>query len=319
MRKLLQILTTILFTSSLAFAGGPSFETTWNPTNIFEKVYNGADYNYTVNYTASREYNFTTTESTLVEINYSTTSITSLVINNNSFVVSVNNVVTTTSSIVGYSLNLANSTFTGTVSGTFKLANINNLYFSGTLPFTFVIENLSLSNVSVLGISTNGNVTSITSPVNITINGSGFASGATATINGVSVSVVSTSANRIVVSLPAGVITSTSANVIVKNIGQFASTAFTVTPTSISPTVTSFVFQEKSTNSGFKIFPNPVTNGEFNVENAELGTNLIIYNSQGLVVYSQKIVSETTSVKTTLLKGIYLVKVDKEVSKFIVE
>ncbi len=74
-------------------------------------------------------------------------------------------------------------------------------------------------------------------------------------------------------------------------------------------------------NDKFSIYPNP-TNGEFIVLSQLSTTNselLTIFNAQGSVVYSQKIVSENTPINANLIKGIYLVKVGKATSKLVIE
>lgn len=45
----------------------------------------------------------------------------------------------------------------------------------------------------------------------------------------------------------------------------------------------------------------------------------MIYNAQGTVVYSQKLVSETTAINANLASGMYLVKVGKQMIKLMVE
>lgn len=172
-----------------------------------------------------------------------------------------------------------------------------------------------ISNASVTGIITSGNITTITSPVTITINGTGFAQGATVTVNGVSLNVVSVTSNGIIATLPVGVITSTSAiNVQVANPNQAASVSVSITP--IDATITSTNLPSYQSTK-FTIYPNPVLNGELRIENG-VGA-LQIYNAQGSVVYSSIITSETTTLNLNLAKGIYLVKVGNQASKLVVE
>ncbi len=75
----------------------------------------------------------------------------------------------------------------------------------------------------------------------------------------------------------------------------------------------------QSTN--LTMYPNP-TKGKFSVLTQLSTTNselLTIFNAQGSVVYSQKIVSENTQINANLIKGIYLVKVGNVSKKLVVE
>lgn len=69
----------------------------------------------------------------------------------------------------------------------------------------------------------------------------------------------------------------------------------------------------------FFITPNPVFNTDWKVENTEFGLTMYLYNSQGLVVYSQITASNTTFVKVKLSKGIYLLKIGNKTKKLIIE
>ncbi|TAF77881.1 MAG: BspA family leucine-rich repeat surface protein [Bacteroidetes bacterium] len=73
----------------------------------------------------------------------------------------------------------------------------------------------------------------------------------------------------------------------------------------------------QSTN--LTIYPNPVTNGEWKVENGEVGATVYVFNAQGAIVYSQIIASTTTEVSSKLSSGIYLVKVGTQMVKLVVE
>lgn len=71
----------------------------------------------------------------------------------------------------------------------------------------------------------------------------------------------------------------------------------------------------------FNIFPNPNANGElFTIVNLDWKTKnvIMIFNAQGTLVYSQKLVSETTLINANLAPGIYLVKVGEQTKKLVV-
>ncbi|TAF72821.1 MAG: T9SS C-terminal target domain-containing protein [Bacteroidetes bacterium] len=68
----------------------------------------------------------------------------------------------------------------------------------------------------------------------------------------------------------------------------------------------------------FIIYPNPVNGNEWKVENGEIGASLYIFNAQGLLVYTQNIVSEKTLINEKLASGIYLVKIGIHISKLVV-
>ncbi|TAF73932.1 MAG: T9SS C-terminal target domain-containing protein [Bacteroidetes bacterium] len=74
-------------------------------------------------------------------------------------------------------------------------------------------------------------------------------------------------------------------------------------------------------SNSFSIYPNP-TSGAFTIEGFDklsLTTSVEIYNAIGGLVYTQKLVSETTVINANLAKGIYLVKVGNETKKLVVE
>ncbi|TAG59395.1 MAG: T9SS C-terminal target domain-containing protein, partial [Cytophagales bacterium] len=75
--------------------------------------------------------------------------------------------------------------------------------------------------------------------------------------------------------------------------------------------------QTESLNT-LTIYPNPTTEA-FKINNAKIGSNLIIFNAQGSAVYSQKLVSETTIITENLVSGIYLIKVGNQSVKLVVE
>ncbi|TAF77874.1 MAG: T9SS C-terminal target domain-containing protein [Bacteroidetes bacterium] len=67
------------------------------------------------------------------------------------------------------------------------------------------------------------------------------------------------------------------------------------------------------------VYPNPVVNGEWRMENGEVGAMMYVFNAQGAIVYTQSITSTTTEVSAKLSSGIYLVKVGKQMVKLVVE
>lgn len=95
-------------------------------------------------------------------------------------------------------------------------------------------------------------------------------------------------------------------------------TANGVAMQSIVETVTGIANASVETST-FGIYPNPTSNGEWRIENGELGATMYVYNAIGVVVYSQKITSTTTFVNADLPKGIYFIKVDKKTAKLIIE
>jgi surface protein len=181
--------------------------------------------------------------------------------------------------------------------------------------------NISVQVASVSGITTNGNVTSITSSVTITINGTGFVQGASITVNGVALSVVSVTSTSMIVTLPAGVITTSGAvNVQVSNPNQVESAVVSIVPTEVSNPTS--IDSNVSISKSLKIYPNPVTNGEqFFVEIGEgsIDNVLMIYNIQGVLVHSQSIAASITKVASTLPSGIYLLKIGLLTKKLVIE
>lgn len=79
-------------------------------------------------------------------------------------------------------------------------------------------------------------------------------------------------------------------------------------------------------STSFSIYPNPSINGEpFVIKNGEWkrpltpeGGILTVYNAQGAIVYTQKIVSESTLINANLVSGIYLVKVGTASVKLVI-
>lgn len=91
-----------------------------------------------------------------------------------------------------------------------------------------------------------------------------------------------------------------------------------VTDSLVIATITSTI-KSNVENFNFKIFPNPVTNGELKIGNVSIGEMANIYNSQGEIVFSQKIVDTTTTLKFILPKGIYMLKIGTETKKLIID
>ncbi len=185
-----------------------------------------------------------------------------------------------------------------------------------SIPFTIA---LTTSTATVSGVSVNGNVSSLANGGVITINGSGFQIGIMVSINGQAMSNVTVvSGNMIVVNIPSGAVNGTTLGVTFQNPNQVAVSVANPTITDATTTSTNLPIYQ---SSNLAIYPNPNV-GEFSIiyslptMNSEL---LTIFNSLGSLVYSQSIVSEITEVKTTLAKGIYLVKVGNAVKKLVVE
>ncbi len=180
--------------------------------------------------------------------------------------------------------------------------------------------NTSVPVATVTGIVTIGNITTITGPTLITVNGLGFSSRANITINGVAVPVVASIGNNtLIINLPVGVITNTGAvNVQVSNPNQVPTASVLITPTDATMTSTNLPTYQ---STSFSIYPNP-SNGEFSVNIQQPTTNtelLTIFNALGSIVYTQKIDSENTQIKADLAKGIYLVKVGNRSKKLVVD
>ncbi|TAF72223.1 MAG: T9SS C-terminal target domain-containing protein [Bacteroidetes bacterium] len=245
----------------------------------------------------------------------------------------------------------ANPVFTGSIAGILNSDNISALFSSvatqtsnvGVYPITataiganinnyqFSIINSQLSittapsSASVSGILSAGNVANATSPTSITISGTGFVQGAMVTINGVVLTNVTVvNGNTIIATLPAGATTSNNVNISVQNPNQTPSISSSVLVKDITLSTNLPAYQ--STN--FSIYPNPTYNGEFIVENSDWrnGSSLtsevgimMIYNAQGALVYSQKIVSSQTFIKTNLASGIYFVKLGRQSVKLRIE
>ncbi len=174
------------------------------------------------------------------------------------------------------------------------------------------------STSTATGISVLGNIVTITSPVQITINGIGFTPSTNVTINGVLVPVIAViGSNTIIAVLPVGVITSTGTVTIqVQNPNQAASTTVSITPRDATLTSTN---QSIYQSTNFSIYPNPSTSGNFTIKSENFENGLIIFNAQGALVYSQKLTSNITQINANLISGIYLIKVGKVSQKLVVE
>ncbi len=75
----------------------------------------------------------------------------------------------------------------------------------------------------------------------------------------------------------------------------------------------------KSQSAKLEIYPNPTSDGYFNLKNATLGATMYIYNAMGSVIYTQKIFSENMQINAKLVRGIYFVKQGNESIKLAVD
>lgn len=170
---------------------------------------------------------------------------------------------------------------------------------------------------TVIGIYTLYDVISITSPINITINGSGFEQNVLVTINGVVLPVVMVMPNSIVVSLAEGIIKNDRvANITVQNPNQTPSSISVIIPTIIS---TSFNQNEINRYNNISIHPNPSQNSTFSINNVKKATQLVVFNPTGNLVYSKEIDEGSSIINTSLPPGIYLVKVGSKILKIVLE
>ncbi|TAF73151.1 MAG: BspA family leucine-rich repeat surface protein [Bacteroidetes bacterium] len=208
----------------------------------------------------------------------------------------------------------SNETVSG-ISG--KSAGVYTVTVSGTcgsvVSNAATIVGLAISSATVSGISANGSLTSATS---ITISGTGFVNGATITVNGVSISNFTVvNSTSIIATIPAGTLLASNNVVLVQNPNQVASANSPVVITVVSLPTNLPTYQSTS----FSVYPNPVVNGEWRMENGEVGATMYVFNAQGTIVYTQSITSTTTEVSAKLSSGIYLVKVGKQMVKLVVE
>jgi hypothetical protein len=206
-----------------------------------------------------------------------------------------------------------------TISGIVKQVGIYTVTVTGTcgtvVSNAASIVGIAISTASVTGLIFEGGKIPSTFPASATLTGIGFASGITVTINGVTVSVVSVSENAVVVNLTSGIITSNLVRVQVTNQNQTNSEF-----ANLNIAIVNGFETDKKINL-INLYPNP-TSGFFTIEGfgySSLTNEIEIYNSQGVLVYSQKLDSGTTTINISLSKGIYLVKVDRELKKLVVE
>lgn len=171
-----------------------------------------------------------------------------------------------------------------------------------------------ISNATVTGASANASLVNATS---ITISGNGFVNGATVTVNGVAISNYTVvSGTTILATFAAGTLLASNNIILVQNPNQVASANAVIMITDVTLGVNSTF---SIINSQFSIYPNPVVNGEWRIENREVGEKMFVFNAQGSVVYSQTLVSNSTLLNTNFAKGIYLVKVGNATKKLVVE
>ncbi|TAG55503.1 MAG: T9SS C-terminal target domain-containing protein [Cytophagales bacterium] len=166
---------------------------------------------------------------------------------------------------------------------------------------------------SISGVSANGALTSATS---ITITGTGFVNGATITVNGVALSNFTVDGTTIIATIPSGTLLSSNNVILVQNPNQVASANTSVVVTDVTLKLNTLTHEH---SNSLTIYPNPSANGEFRIENGELGARMYVFNAQGSVVYSQTITSTSTEVFANLSRGIYLVKVGNASKKLVVE
>ncbi|TAG55502.1 MAG: T9SS C-terminal target domain-containing protein [Cytophagales bacterium] len=108
--------------------------------------------------------------------------------------------------------------------------------FCGSLVRNILVQ--ETATVSVSGISASGNPSNSTSPLSITVSGSGFINGATVTINGVAINQVTVQdANTIVATLPSGLTLPLSVSI--QNPNQVATTSISIAPIDVTIPVAS--------------------------------------------------------------------------------
>ena len=77
---------------------------------------------------------------------------------------------------------------------------------------------------------------------------------------------------------------------------------------------------EKKTEPGLKIYPNPVTNGEFFISGIKNNSEVHIYSLNGQVVQTVKNVSDKDRILLKKLpKGVYIIKTQDQATKIIVK
>ncbi len=309
-----------LLNSFAVTAVGTSLAYVWNTgnSNTMISASTAGNYMVTVSGTCGNAVSNTATLTTLLGTSIITQPVSATVCSglSNSFAV------TAVGTSLAYVWNTGNSNamisastagnYMVTVSGTCGNAVSNTA--------TLTVNNCQ-TQVTVTGLSASANLSSTTSAILVSILGSGFQNGATVTVGGVVLTNVVVSGNMITGSIPAGstVANPTAPSILVAQLGLTPSASSS--PTVVVVSSPTYLLNSIASNEAISIYPNP-TNGEFIVLSQLSTTNselLTIFNAQGSVVYSQKIVSENTQINANLIKGIYLVKVGNTTSKLVVE
>ncbi len=272
------------------------------------------------------------TSPAVVSFVYTPTSLTSILsniivtINGNNF---SNGATVTLGGVALTNIVVSSTVITGTIPAGSTIINPNNPSIvvqnfgapvaTPSQPQVIVFTDPSIPvSATVSGISASANLDNTTNPISVSIVGTGFQNGATITVGGVVLTNVIVVGNVITGTIPAGstIINPSNPAIIVQNVGAAVAVPVVI-PVVITTSTNQLIYQSTS----FSIYPNP-TNGEFSVLSLLPTTNselLTIFNAQGIVVYSQKIVSEITQINANLAKGIYLVKVGNMSKKLVVE
>ncbi|TAF77880.1 MAG: T9SS C-terminal target domain-containing protein [Bacteroidetes bacterium] len=298
-------------------ASGTSLTYQWFKDNVSISEANAAMYNATV--TSNSLYFVSVTGAggsvTSAGISLSLAANTSIVTQPISQIIQPNATANLSISATGANLMYkwsSNETVSGISS---KAAGIYTVTVSGTCGS--VVSNaatiLLISSVTISGASANGSLTSATS---ITISGTGFVNGATITVNGVAISnFMVVSGTSIIATFAAGTLLASNNVILVQNPNQVANVNNPVVITNV--TLSTILPSYQSTS--FSVYPNPVVNGEWRIENGELGATMFVFNAQGAIVYTQTITSTSTEVSAKFSSGIYLVKVGSQMVKLVVE
>ena len=194
-------------------------------------------------------------------------------------------------------------TITKSLTGTY-LVTATGLCGNATASAILTVNDCTstVTSVSITDISVSASLTSITSPILVSILGTGFVNGATVTVGGVVLTDVLVSGNVLTGMIPAGavIINPGSPSISIQNPNQSPSVGVSVTPTVVSGVNSIFSIQ----NSLLNIYPNPST-GSFTID-APLYTTAEIINLLGEVI--QK-VTLTDKVQVNIAtKGFYLVR-----------
>jgi hypothetical protein len=177
--------------------------------------------------------------------------------------------------------------------------------------FSFIGTNTNIATVSSLQVS--NSLTNTLNSIKVTISGSNFAAGATATIGGVALTNISVIGNTFLVGIiPAG---STVSNpnrpsVVIQNLGSFASTSIEVTPTITG------IFEGVS-ETVFIIYPNPNT-GSFKVSSNSV-ISYQIYSLEGGLLQSGYLSEGENAITTKLGSGFYIFRVGNLSQKLLIE